>query len=58
MIEAPLSYVDWLFFLPFAWFYIALLIVPGSDGPNRFGYDSRHEAASKTADPGRPEPAV
>ena len=60
MIEAPLSYVDWLFFLPFAWLYIALLIAPGRKGPNRYGPDPRGEpqAASKTAGSGNPEPAA
>lgn len=47
MIEAPLSYVDWLLFLPFAWLYIALLIVPGSKGPNRYGPDPRKENSIK-----------
>lgn len=43
MIERPLSYVDWLLFLPFAWLYIALLIVPGKKGANRYGPDPRDE---------------
>ncbi|MCJ2186170.1 DUF805 domain-containing protein [Novosphingobium beihaiensis] len=60
MIESPLSYVDWLFFLPFAWLYITLLIAPGSKSANRYGPDPREDAAgtNKTAGPGNPEPAA
>lgn len=60
MIEAPLSYVDWLLFLPFAWLYIALLIVPGKKGANRFGAAPHDdpEPGSKAAGPGSPEPAA
>ncbi|WP_052223364.1 DUF805 domain-containing protein [Novosphingobium malaysiense] len=59
MIEAPLSYVDWLLFLPFAWLYIALLIVPGKKGPNRYGPDPRSsDTENETAGPGSPEPAA
>jgi uncharacterized membrane protein YhaH (DUF805 family) len=58
LIEAPLSYVDWLLFLPFAWLYIALLIVPGRKGTNRYGPDPRDEPESKTTGPGNPEPAA
>jgi uncharacterized membrane protein YhaH (DUF805 family) len=47
LIEAPLSYIDWLLFLPFAWLYIAVLIVPGKKGANRFGLDPRNENLSR-----------
>ncbi|MCT2399482.1 DUF805 domain-containing protein [Novosphingobium mangrovi (ex Huang et al. 2023)] len=58
LIESPLSYVDWLLFLPFAWLYITLLIVPGKKGANRHGPDPRYAPDSKTAGPENPEPAV
>ncbi|WP_067732085.1 DUF805 domain-containing protein [Novosphingobium naphthalenivorans] len=60
LIEAPLSYVDWLLFLPFAWLYIALLIVPGKKGSNRFGPDPHDDPRPEreTAGPGSPEPAA
>lgn len=48
MIERPLSYIDWVLFLPFVWLYIALLIVPGKKGANRFGPDPRDDPSTKT----------
>lgn len=60
LIESPLSYVDWLLFLPFAWLYIVLLIVPGKKGDNRFGPDPHDDPKPEreTAGPGNPEPAA
>ncbi|MCJ2177879.1 DUF805 domain-containing protein [Novosphingobium album (ex Hu et al. 2023)] len=58
LIEAPLSYVDWLLFLPFVWLYVVLVIVPGNKGPNRFGPDQHDEPENRTAGPGSPEPAA
>lgn len=60
LIEAPLSYVDWLLFLPFVWLYVVLVIVPGKKGANRFGADPHDdpEPESQTAGPGNPEPAA
>ena len=59
-VEAPLSYVDWLLFLPFVALYAILLAAPGTKGANAHGGDPRSvwSADSRTADPGNPEPAV
>jgi len=58
MIEAPLSYVDWLLFLPFAWLYIVLLVVPGKTDANRYGPNPRTDRENETAGPDSPEPAA
>ena len=58
MIEAPLSYVDWLLFLPFAWLYIVLLVVPGETDANRYGPNPRKDRENETAGPDSPEPAA
>jgi len=53
LIEGPLSYIDWLLFLPCIALYVLLLAAPGTRGDNRYGPNP--QAGGNDADDDRDE---